>query len=177
MRYSSYWPVRWGLVPLLLSLCLAVSWWFAQRVSLWTNNLWALVHLACLCGSLLVFGLSFLLGLGYLQGHYRLKHKKLANSHHGPSLLKLEAWHDQALYTAFVLLTLGIMTGAGWSKTVYGVYVVSSVKQIGAFAAWAFYALFLHRKQQQGWVGTRGIVLSSLGFIGVVLLFSWVARG
>jgi len=139
------------------------------------NNPWALIHLATIVASMSIFLASFIIGLIYLRLERRLKHKQFGGFWEKlPSLADLEKIHDRSLYTGFVLFTLGIIAGAGWSKSAIGVYVSTNAKQLVSLGAWVFYALFFNLKVPQGWNGRKGILLSSIGFLTMILVMTMV---
>lgn len=141
------------------------------------ENPWAFVHLVFVFIGLAVFTVSFVVGIIYLIQEYRIKNKKTGGAFgRFPPLEILDHVHYRSLYIGFVFFTVGIITGGGWSKSTSGVYVTGDLKQLLSFAAWIFFALFLNLRVSRGWVGRRGILLSSIGFAAVFFLFTWVQR-
>jgi len=137
-----------------------------------SENPWALIHILFMSLAFAVFSASFLIGLVYL-----LQQSQLKGRHPGallsrlPSLETTDAMHYRALTVGFVLLSIGILAGAVLSKTTEGRFFRGDSKQIMALVTWALYALFLNVRLKAGWRGRRGILLSILGFAGVVLAF------
>jgi len=136
------------------------------------ENPWAPVHILLMSLGFSVFTVSFLIGLIYLLQQFQLKRR-----HPGsllgrlPSLAVTDSMHYKALTVGFVLLSGGILAGAMLSKTTEGLFFKGDSKQVMALVTWALYALFLNMRLKAGWRGRRGILLSILGFIAVVLAF------
>jgi len=137
------------------------------------NSPWASVHIMFSFLALAIFSLSFILGIMFIIEEFQLKYKVLPKIVlRLPSLESLEKIHAKALSVGFVLLTGGIITGAGWAKSVTGFYFFEDARQLWAICAWLIYALFLQSRFTAGWRGRRGVLLSILGF--VVILFTFL---
>lgn len=163
-----------GLVFNILSLTALVRY---RAPGYFLENPWAFIHLVFVFIASAVFMVSFVVGLIYLVQERRIKHKKTGGLFDRlPPLEILDLVHYRSLYIGFVFFTVGIITGGGWSKSIVGVYVTGSLKELISFAAWIFFALFLNLRVSRGWVGRRGILLSSVGFAAVIFLLTWVQR-
>jgi ABC-type transport system involved in cytochrome c biogenesis permease subunit len=64
-----------------------------------------------------------------------------------------------------------MFVGAILSKGRMGRFFTGDPREIGALVMWALYALFLNVRLTAGWRGKKGIVLSLVGFVGVILTF------
>ncbi len=130
------------------------------------------IHIFLMSVSFVVFFLSFLGGVLFLIQESQLKNHRLR-----PFLAKLPPLEtlDQIYYKAlaigFLFLSLGILTGALLSKIVEGAFFSKDPRQLASLIIWGLYALFLNMRIQSGWRGRRGILLSLLGFLGVILTF------
>lgn len=137
-----------------------------------SDNPWALTHILFMSLAFAVFTASFLIGLVYLYQQAQLKGR-----HPGrllsrlPSLETIDSMHYRALTVGFVLLSAGILAGAALSKTTGGHFFSGDTRQLTALVTWLLYALFLNVRLKSEWRGRRGILLSILGFAGVVLAF------
>jgi len=82
---------------------------------------------------------------------------------------------DEIIYKAnavgFLLLGIGIITGAVWANYAWGSYWSWDPKETWSLITWFIYATFLHARLTRGWRGTRTAVLSIIGFCGVVFTF------
>lgn len=133
---------------------------------------WALVHLFFMSLAFAVFTVSFLVGVLYLIQQFQIKSR-----HPGrflkrlPALQVIDGIHYKALTVGFALLSIGILSGAALSKANRGVFFSNDPRQLASFVTWGMYALFLNVHLRPTWRGRKGILLSLLGFIGVVLTF------
>lgn len=160
-----------ALVFYVVSLTLQADY---RNLSAVLQNPWAFAHLLLIFMSLALFMVSFVVGILYLAAESRIKQKITGGFFERfPSLETLDRIHYRGLYIAFVFYTLGIFAGAGWSKSSLGVYVTNDLKELLSIGIWAFFALFLNLRVPQGWIGRKGIVLSSIGFLGLILLVVW----
>lgn len=169
--YAILFLVPLAIVFFVLSLTRVVAYHIPGH---FLANPWGFVHLLFMILAAPMFLVSLTGGFLYLVREDRIKHKRLGGFFdHLPALQEIEEIHYRSLYMGFVLFTVGIITGGGWSKSVSGYYLVHDVKQLLAIGLWVFLALFLNLRVSHGWIGKRGIVLSSIGIIGVIFLFSW----
>lgn len=136
------------------------------------QNPWALVHLLFMMLAFAIFAVSFLIGCIYL-----LEQSQLKNRHPSrfidwlPSLGMIDLIHYRALTIGFSLLSIGILSGAALSKTTEGSFFTGDPRQFAALGTWLLYAFFLNVHLKPRWRGRKGIILSLLGFLGVVLAF------
>src|SRR3990167_3344527 len=141
------------------------------------KNPWALPHLIFIFTRMIIFLISFAEGIIYLVSEYRIKNKRIGGWFDKlPSLETIERNHNKLLNIGFVFFTLGIITGGGWSKSATGYYVSNNFQQIGSFVLWIFFAIFLKLRVSRGWVGHRGILLSCIGFVAVIILLTWAQQ-
>lgn len=140
------------------------------------RNPWAFLHLVFILMATAIFVVSLVMGSLYLLKEDRIKKKQAGGFlDRFPALDGMEDIHYRALYTGFVLFTVGIITGGGWMKSLTDTYVSNSPKQLVSFAIWIFMALFLNLRVARGWVGRKGVGLSILGLSAVIVLFFFVA--
>ncbi|MDO9528479.1 MAG: c-type cytochrome biogenesis protein CcsB [Syntrophales bacterium] len=71
----------------------------------------------------------------------------------------------------FVLLTLGIITGAAWADHAWGRYWGWDPKETWSLITWLIYAAFLHARLVRGWKGTRMSLISIFGFLAVIFTY------
>lgn len=64
----------------------------------------------------------------------------------------------------FVLLALGIVTGAAWADFAWGSYWSWDPKETWSLITWLVYAAFLHSRVALGWRGRKSAVFSIIGF-------------
>ena len=82
-----------------------------------------------------------------------------------PSLQDLDRINHFCLLWGFPLLTLGVVAGSIWARTVWGSHWQWDPKQIWTLAAWLIYAVLLHQRLAIGWKGHKTAVLSVAAFI------------
>jgi ABC-type uncharacterized transport system permease subunit len=130
------------------------------------------IHLICIFLSLSVFSIGLVVALMFLLSERQLKHKQFDGIvSRFPSLAVLDSIHYKSLYVGFVLFTFAIITGAGYSKMMTGHYLANDSKQFVSIACWIFFAVLLNFRVRQGWQGHKGVLLSLVGFVGMVFLF------
>lgn len=130
------------------------------------------LHLFFMTVSFAVFSISFLVGSLYLWQESQLKHhatQKLLRWL--PSLETMDSFHYKILILGFLLLSGGIFSGALLSQALQGHFFSNDPRQLASLVIWALYAFFLNVRLQAGWRGRKGMMLSILGFLGVILAF------
>jgi len=139
------------------------------------ENPWAFVHLVFVSIGMAIFVAGFGTGILYIVREDRLKKKRVGGFlERLPSLEEMDLMYYRLLYTGFVFYTIGIITGGGWSKSVTGVYLSGDFKQILSLGIWVFFALFLNLRSAKGWIGKKGVLVSSAGFVAALILFTWL---
>lgn len=162
------------LVPLVVAFCI-LSLVYENPYSFTTTGPgfgYLFYHLASIFLSFGAFSLGLISAVAFLLLEKQLKLKKLEGwIAKLPPLSVLEEIHYKSLYVGFILLSLTIVTGAGFSKTATGYYVSGDLKQILSLVCWVFFAILLNFRVSQGWRGKKGVLLSLLGFAALILLF------
>jgi ABC-type transport system involved in cytochrome c biogenesis permease subunit len=133
---------------------------------------WASIHIVFAFLSFSVFLLSFIMGCLFLLEEIHIKQKRSwILLERLPSLDLLDKLHYRALTVGFALLSIGILSGSAWAKSVKGVYFFNDPRQLWSIIAWCLYALFFQVRLAAGWRGRKGILLSLIGFVVVVFTF------
>jgi len=105
---------------------------------------------------------------------------KLSNSYPVNDLVEpIEFSHSEELDTlsyrsilvGFVLLTLGLISGAVWANEAWGTWWSWDPKETWAFISWLFYAAYLHMRISKGWQGRRPALLATTGFLVVLICY------
>jgi cytochrome c-type biogenesis protein CcsB len=82
---------------------------------------------------------------------------------------------DEIIYkgnaVGFLLLGIGIITGAVWANYAWGSYWSWDPKETWSLITWLIYAAFLHARLTRGWRGSKTAILSIIGFCGVLFTF------
>lgn len=71
----------------------------------------------------------------------------------------------------FLMLTLGIITGAVWAHSAWGSYWTWDPKETWSLITWLVYAALLHTRLMRGWRGKRLAILSIAGFCCVMFTY------
>jgi cytochrome c-type biogenesis protein CcsB len=71
----------------------------------------------------------------------------------------------------FLLLTIGIITGAVWANYAWGSYWSWDPKETWSLITWFMYAAFIHARLTRGWHGRKTAILSIIGFAAVLFTF------
>jgi cytochrome c-type biogenesis protein CcsB len=112
-----------------------------------------------------LFALASCAGAMYLIQNRMIKGKSIGSfSRLLPSLKELDNINHVCLLWGFPLLTLGVVAGSIWARTVWGSHWQWDPKQIWTLAAWLLYALLLHQRLALGWKGRRVALFSLLTF-------------
>jgi cytochrome c-type biogenesis protein CcsB len=129
---------------------------------------WLLFHvLTCFLGYA-AFTLGFGVAILYLVNERRPRPTL-------PSLPELDRLIYQATIIGFLLLTLGILTGAVWAETAWGRYWSWDPKETWSLITWLLYATLLHARLVKGWQGRRIAWLAVLGFAAVLFTYFGVS--
>jgi len=118
------------------------------------QSYWLFFHVAVCFFAYASFAVSFGVSLSYL--------------------FKKEAYLDEIAYKSiaigFVLLTLGIITGAVWAHYAWGRYWSWDPKETWALITWLIYALYLHLRAI-GWRDKKSAYLAIIGFLAVIFTY------
>jgi cytochrome c-type biogenesis protein CcsB len=89
----------------------------------------------------------------------------------------LDSLSYRTITVGFLLLTVGIISGAVWANEAWGSYWSWDPKETWALICWLVYAAYLHTRLSRGWQGRRPALVASVGlvvigvcYIGVNLL-------
>ena len=84
---------------------------------------------------------------------------------------ELDTLSYRAILIGFVLLTLGLISGAVWANEAWGTWWSWDPKETWAFITWLFYAAYLHMRISKGWQGRRPALLATAGFLVVLVCY------
>jgi ABC-type transport system involved in cytochrome c biogenesis permease subunit len=129
---------------------------------------WLLIHVVAAFLGYAAFALAFGAGLLYLVQERRPR-KSL------PPPAQLDRLVYRAAVLGFLLLTLGILTGAVWAETAWGRYWSWDPKETWSLITWLIYATLLHARLLKGWQGRRIAWLAVLGFLAVLFTYFGVS--
>mgnify|MGYP001326307592 CR=1 FL=1 len=84
---------------------------------------------------------------------------------------ELDTLSYRSILIGFVLLTLGLISGAVWANEAWGTWWSWDPKETWAFISWMFYAAYLHMRISKGWQGRKPAALATFGFFIVLICY------
>jgi cytochrome c-type biogenesis protein CcsB len=136
------------------------------------NNVWLIAHVITIFMGEASFALACGVGFLYLVQEHTIKSKN-----HGfffkrlPSLELLDTTGYACIVTGFAMLSLGLITGFIYAKSVWGRFWSWDPKEVWSGITWLLYAALLHQRLTVGWRGRRAAIMAILGF--AVILFTF----
>jgi len=132
---------------------------------------WLLTHvMTCFLGYA-AFTLSFGLSIMYLIKRLDSPEKENIFLELIPRTGILDELSYQMVAIGFLMLTLGIITGAVWAHSAWGSYWSWDPKETWSLITWLIYAAMLHSRMIIGWKGKRLAILSIIGFACVLFTY------
>lgn len=123
-------------------------------------------HVLLSSAGLAMLGLAGLAGALFLVEHRRLKrHRPLAAGTELPSLEALDRLNALALAVGFPVLTLGVVTGALWSREMFGRLWNGSAHETWCLLAWGVYAVLCVLRFGAKLSARRCAVSAAVGFV------------
>lgn len=175
----------------LSALLVSVIAWIAvavqptEHVSEALRSPWLPVHIAFAFLGDAAIVVAGVVSLVYLVQERKLKAKKQRKKqalirvgtglHNLPALEILDKVSLQLIQWGFPLMTLGILSGAFYLKSVQGAYWSWDPRNTIALCTWLLYALLLHARLTIGWRGRKLAILTLLGV--TVTLIAFVGLG
>ena len=152
LAYSSFGGVDSRIKPLMPAL----------------KSNWLLIHVVTAFLGYAAFALAFGTAVLYLVQDRRPR-----------PALPPQSQLDRLLYRAtvlgFLLLTLGILTGAVWAESAWGRYWSWDPKETWSLITWLVYATLLHARLLKCWQGRRIAWLAVVGFMAVLFTYFGVS--
>jgi len=131
---------------------------------------WVTVHAASVFAAYSAFALAAVAGALYLILERELKRKQLTGLRFSlPDLDTLERLVRALVVLGFPFLTLGLLSGAFWSRRVWGAYLLADPKVIFAWITWLIYGLQLLYWRAAGGRGRRTAIASLIGLLAVAV--------
>lgn len=136
------------------------------------RSAWLPVHVTLAFLGNAVLALAFCVSLVYIFHERQLKEKRVGSVlRRLPSLETLDQLNYRALVWGFPLLTLGIVTGALWSKSSWGRFWSWEEREVFSLIVWLLYAGLLQARMVAGWRGRRAAAVTIVGFAVVLVSF------
>ncbi len=134
---------------------------------------WLGIHVSLAFLGDAAFALAFAVSLMYILQEYQLKAHRFGSTFRKlPSLEILDAINHRVITIGFLLLTLGMITGALWARASLGSYLQGDPREIWSLITWVIYAVLLHLRLTVGWRGRRTAIMAIIGF--AVLVFAFI---
>ena len=136
------------------------------------NSIWLLFHIISVFLGDAAFALACGVGLFYLVQEQTIKKKKRGFFFRRlPSLELIDTTGYACIIFGFTMLTIGLITGFAYAKSVWGKFWSWDPKEIWSGIAWLLYAALLHGRISMGWRGRKAAIMSIIGF--AVLMFTF----
>ena len=84
---------------------------------------------------------------------------------------QLDTLSYRTITVGFLLLTIGLISGAVWANEAWGSWWSWDPKETWALISWLIYAAYLHTRLVKGWQGRRPAVIAVTGFIVVIICY------
>ena len=161
-----------NLVPALRSS------WLVMHVSVVMLSYASLIIGSCLSASVLLIDNNQALqirsnsvGIGGHRNSNLVSKNEIMQPYQFSHLEKLDTLSYRAILVGFVLLTLGLISGAVWANEAWGTWWSWDPKETWAFISWLFYAAYLHMRISKGWQGRKPALLATSGFFIVLICY------
>jgi len=136
------------------------------------RSAWFFVHVPPALLAYVAFAFSFAVAGMYLGEARMLRSKKVAAVLGVlPPLDQLENAMYRTAAFGFLLMTVGMATGALWAQSEWGSYWSWEPKQTASLATWLVFATYLHYRVVRHARGRNGAWMIVIGFACVVLTF------
>jgi len=84
---------------------------------------------------------------------------------------QLDSLSYRAITAGFLLLTVGLISGAVWANEAWGSWWSWDPKETWALICWLVYAAYLHTRITRGWQGKKPAMLAMAGFFVVIVCY------
>ncbi len=125
---------------------------------------WLIAHVITCFFGYAAFGLSLALSIMYLIKLLESPGTKNIFLRLIPRLNLLDEVNYQMVVIGFLMLTLGIITGAVWAHSAWGSYWTWDPKETWSLITWLIYASVIHSRLVRGWKGKKISILCIIGF-------------
>ena len=165
-----------GVFASVLISAIMVTVWLVPQAPVETDpalkGFWFYTHIVMVFAGDAALGLACGAGILYL-----LQEKSIKTKTPGfffkrlPSLDFLDSVGYTCLTTGFALLTIGLVTGFIYAKSIWGRFWGWDPKEVFSVGAWLTYAILLHLRFRAGWRGRRSAIMTIVGFFVIVFTF------
>lgn len=136
-----------------------------ERINPAFKSFWVVCHVVLILMGDAAFTMACGAGVLYLLQEHAIKTKKRGFFYRRlPSLELLDNVGYTCIISGFCLLTIGLIGGFLYAKTLWGHFWSWDPKEVWSAAAWLFYAALLHERLTMGWRGRRSAIMAIIGF-------------
>ena len=136
------------------------------------TGFWLYSHIILIFAGYAAMSLACGIGILYLLQEKGIKEKTPGFFFRRlPSLDLLDNAGYNCITTGFVLLTIGLLTGFIYAKTIWGRFWGWDIKEIFSAGTWIIYASLLHLRLYSGWRGKKSAIMTIIGFLLIIFTF------
>jgi cytochrome c-type biogenesis protein CcsB len=160
--------------PFVSLIMVIVSWLPDEPAKTTTlfKSFWLVAHVTVIFIGEAAFALACGVGILYLIQEHSIKTKKKRFFFKRlPSLDLLDSTGYGCIVVGFTMLTVGLITGLVYAKSVWGRFWSWDPKEVWSGIAWLLYAALLHERLAVGWRGRRSAIMAIVGFVVLVFTF------
>jgi cytochrome c-type biogenesis protein CcsB len=84
---------------------------------------------------------------------------------------QLDSLSYRTITVGFLLLSVGLVSGAVWANEAWGSWWSWDPKETWALICWLVYAAYLHTRLIRGWQGRRPAIVASLGLVVIAVCY------
>ncbi len=84
---------------------------------------------------------------------------------------QLDSLSYRAITAGFLLLTVGLISGAVWANEAWGSWWSWDPKETWALICWLVYAAYLHTRLTRGWQGKKPALVAITGFFVIIVCY------
>ncbi|MCP9778010.1 c-type cytochrome biogenesis protein CcsB [Cyanobium sp. Tous-M-B4] len=160
------------LVPALRSswLVMHVSVIMVSYAALLVGSLLSLAVLFTDRGNSLELRSSSIGSGGYRQAQLATPQLQLS-SVAMPAVEQLDSLSYRTITVGFLLLSVGLVSGAVWANEAWGSWWSWDPKETWALICWLVYAAYLHTRLIRGWQGRKPALVAAAGLVVIVVCY------
>ena len=84
---------------------------------------------------------------------------------------QLDSLSYRSITAGFLLLTVGLISGAVWANEAWGSWWSWDPKETWALICWLVYAAYLHARLTRGWQGKKPAIIAIAGFFVIIVCY------